>query len=139
MPIVHLSDAARNAVVNTLAALIDADTDPGEIHFYSGTMPATVATAITSQIFLGKATFSATAFGSASSGSATANAFTAGAGEADPGTVATWARVFDGAGTAIMDVDVGTSGATINLTNTTILLGATITITSGSLSMPSGA
>jgi hypothetical protein len=138
MAILHISDAARNACVNAVVALIDAASGAGYIEYYSGTMAATPATAISDQLLLGTTEFSTTSFVGASSGSATANAISSGTGVANPGTTCTWARIYDGNGVVILDVDVATSGATINLSNTEILLGSTITVTSGTLAMPSG-
>ena len=47
-----------------------------------------------------------------------------------------WARVADAGGNAIMDVDVGTSGATINLNTTALVSGGPVAITSATLTVP---
>lgn len=46
---------------------------------------------------------------------------------------ATWARLQTSGGTAIIDMDVGTSGAQFNLNTTTITIGLTVSVTSASL------
>jgi hypothetical protein len=42
------------------------------------------------------------------------------------------------AGTGVIDGDVGTSGAVLNLSSTSIVSGGTVSITGGSLTMPVG-
>ena len=46
---------------------------------------------------------------------------------------ATWARLQTSGGTAVIDMDVSTSGAQINLNTTTISVGLTVSITSASM------
>ena len=46
---------------------------------------------------------------------------------------ATWARLQTSGGTAVIDMDVSTSGAQINLNTTTISIGLTVSITSASM------
>ena len=48
-------------------------------------------------------------------------------------STATWARLQTSGGTAVIDMDVATSGAQINLNTTTISVGVTVSITSASM------
>src|SRR3546814_15952638 len=72
--VIHLLDATRNAMVDAISALIDAGAAGGTIKVYDGTIPATAATAISTQNILATLTFSGPAFGSAVTGVATASA-----------------------------------------------------------------
>lgn len=72
-------------------------------------------------------TFSDPAFPAASGGSVSANAIADDA-NATGGTV-TWFRVADGAGVAVMDGDVGTTGSDLNLNSTSIAAGSTVSVT----------
>lgn len=134
---VRLSTSARNAAVNAVAAQIDASASAGMIKLYTGTAPASPDTAISSQVLLATLTFSDPAFGSAVTGTASANTIAADTSADATGTV-TWARVIDSAGNAVMDIDVGTSLATLNLSTVSIVAGATVQVVSFSLTMPSG-
>lgn len=138
MAILRLSLAARNAAANAIVDLIDGGAGAGLLKIYTGTQPATPNDAVTSQTLLGTLTFSDPAFGDASSGVATASAIAEDT-SADATGTATWARIIDSAGNAVMDCDVGTSGATINLNTTTVTAGAVLRITSATLTMPVGA
>ena len=51
---------------------------------------------------------------------------------------ASWFRVFASGGAAVVDGDVGTSGADMNFTTVTFVSGVTYGITSWSVSCPSG-
>lgn len=136
---VRLSQAATQAAMDAVVDLIDAGSGAGTIKIYTGTQPATANTAITSQTLLGTLTFSDPAFGATnSSGVATASAITSDSSADNSGTAA-WARWADSNGNVILDCDVGTSGATINLNTTSVVAGATISITSLTLTHPSGA
>ncbi len=99
----------------------------GTILIYSGTKPVNANTAIGVQTLLVTLTLGSPAFGSASAGVITANAITGGTGIAN-GT-ASFARILESdATTVVMDVDVGTSGAGINLSTTAINIGDAVTI-----------
>jgi hypothetical protein len=59
--VLHASTGARNAAVDAVAALLNS----GTIKVYDGSMPASPATAVTSQTLLATLTFNSTAFGTA--------------------------------------------------------------------------
>lgn len=126
----QISHAAANAAVNPLVALLNG----GTLNIYTGTQPTGPDTAITSQTLLATLTFSATAFGNAEDGVATANAIVSGTAVAT-GT-ATWARMLSSGSVAEVDCSVGTSGADINLNTTSIVSGATVAVTSFTVTLP---
>lgn len=99
------------------------------LRIYNGSRPANVGTAITSQTLLVALTCNASAFAAAASGGVlTASAITNGTAAAT-GT-ASWFRLFQSNGTtAIVDGDVSTSGADLNLNNTSISTGQTVSVT----------
>jgi hypothetical protein len=129
----HASQAGWNAALNALLALLNG----GFCDVYSGTQPATPDTALSGNTLLASLTLSATAFGNAASGSATANAI--GSATAGNTGTATFCRFFKSDHTtAVLDCSVGTSGADVNLNDTAITSGGTVSVTSYSVSMPVG-
>ncbi len=129
-----ISDLARNAAVNAVAALIDAGSPPGHLYFRTGSAP-TNTTDGDSGTLLATLTFSNTSFGSASSGTATAAAITSDTNAANSGTAGHW-RAKNAAGVTILQGSCGTSGADINFDSTTIVAGGTVAITSLTLTQP---
>lgn len=133
MAVLRLSTTARNALANALGIAINANGNAGTIKIYSGSQPADPQTA-GSGTLLATLTLPNPPFGSAAGGVITANTI------AQVNAVATntagWARVADAGGNAIMDVDVGTSGATINLNTTALVSGGPVAITSATLTVP---
>ena len=142
MTTIHLATAVQNAAANAIVDLIDVGStnSAGEIWIYDGTIPANANTAISTQQKVCTLTFSSTAFGAASSGVVTAAAITDGTASVSGGgsATATWARIVDKDEATIMDVDVGETAATLILNTTTIVDGATITVSAGTFTMPSG-
>ncbi len=134
MAVLRLSTTARNALANAarpprstpMATRAPSRFTPGP----NRPTPQTAA----SGTLLATLTLPKSAFGSAATGVITANTI------AQVNAVATdtagWARVADADGNAIMDVDVGTSGATINLNTTAIVSGGPVAITSATLTVP---
>lgn len=115
-----LSDAAANAVLTTLNDLLNAGSGPATIKLYTGTKPAGPGTAITSQVLLGTLTCSDPA-GAVSARSLTFGAVTADASADNAGT-ATWARIADSNGVAVVDIDVTlTGGGGFGQMNTTLI------------------
>lgn len=137
---VRISNAANQAACNAVVDLIDGGAGAGKIRIYSGTQPANAETAIAGQTLLAELTFSDPAFGAASSAQssvATASAITQDS-SADATGIAAWARILDSNNTVIFDCDVGTSGATINLNTVSIIAGGTVSVTSFTMTHPSG-
>ena len=135
---VRLSTESNQAALNAIVDRIDAGSGNGTIKLYTGTQPATGSTSTAGNTLLGTLTFSKPAFGDANaSGVATANAITADS-SADATGTATWARIQDSDGNNVMDVDVGEAGTTVILPSVNISAGATLSISSATLTHPSG-
>jgi hypothetical protein len=129
----RLSNSARSAA---LASGLSAEFNTGYIRIYSGTRPATPDTALSGNTLLAELRHNATAFAAPSNGVATANAITQDS-SADATGTATFARFFKSDGTTVlMDVEVGTSGANLNLNTVSIVAGAAVQITSWTLTVP---
>jgi hypothetical protein len=135
MATLRLSTATRNALANAIKTAIDAGSGAGTIKIYTGSQPATPQDAATGTL-LATISFGDPSFGAASSGVITANAI-AQVNASDTGT-AGYARIADSDGNTVMDVDVGTSGATINLNTTSIVSGGPVSITSATITVPQG-
>jgi hypothetical protein len=128
------SVAARNGQLDNLTARLN----NGYLRIYSGTKPASADTALSGNTLLAELRFGATAFGAASSGTATANAITQDA-SADATGTATFARLLSSDGTtAVIDITVGTSGAELNLSTTSIAAGVIVQVTSMTITQPDG-
>ena len=134
---VRLATAAQQSACDAVVDLIDGGSGAGTIEIRSGTQPTTANDAATGTL-LATLTFSDPAFGAASSsGIATASAITQDSSADDTGT-ASWARIKDSTGATIFDCDVGTSGATINLNTVSIVAGAAVSLSSFTVTHPSG-
>ena len=132
----HLSQASWNLALDSALNVLNG----GYLEIYDSTgtgQPATPDVAVTTQVKLAKLSLNATAFASASGGSKLANAITS-ASAITNGT-ATWFRAFKSDdSTAVIDGSVGTAGADMNLNTVSIVTGATVAVTSWSVSMPVG-
>ena len=103
------------------------------LRLYSGTQPTNPDTALSGNTLLAELTCSASAFGTAASGTLTANSITSTTGQAGAGagTNATFFRLFKSDGTtACVDGSVGTSGCDLNLNNTSIASGQSVSVSS---------
>jgi hypothetical protein len=123
---IGLSTTVRNAMLDAIT------TQAGSgalLRLYDGTRPATGGTATNK---LAELTCSATLAAASSGGVLTLNAITAAA--ALLSGTATWFRLVKSDGTTvIMDGSVGTTGADINLNSVAISSGASVSVTSGSI------
>lgn len=121
---VGMSSSLRNS---RLDAITTAAGGSALLRIYNGTRPATGGTATT---LLAELTCNATFAPAASGGTLTLNAISDDTSANATGT-ATWARIVKSDGTTfVLDCSVGTSGADINLNTTSIVSGATVSITS---------
>jgi hypothetical protein len=128
----QMSYAAVNAEADALSDLLDS----GYLRIYDGTQPANADTAVSTQTLLAELRFNATAAPSASNGVLTFNAITADSSANATGT-ATWFRALKSDGTTVlMDGTVGTSGANLNLTSTSITTGTQVSVTSFTHTIP---
>lgn len=117
--------AGRNNMLDELQALIDQDVGAGRLLILDGTRPATGGAKTTTLADLPLTDPVAPA---ASAGVQTFSAITD-----DTSTVAgtaTWGRLEDNSGDAIIDFDVGTSGSDLNLNSVAISAGGTVSVTS---------
>lgn len=127
-----LISSARSAMALALIAALDAEVGPCTIDFYddTGGIPALPSDATTTQVKLGTLTCSdpvatdtagVISFGTITQDSA-----------ADAGGTAAWARIKNGIGGGIMDVDVSAAAGTgvIKINTVTIVAGGPIAMTS---------
>lgn len=120
-----LTNAAASAAADAVCVLLNS----GKLRIYDGTQAATADTAIGAQVLLAELTFGSTAFGAAVNGVATANAITAGTAGAT--STATWFRALKSDGTTVVfDGSVGTATADLVLGTTSIVSGASVSVTS---------
>ncbi len=100
------------------------------IKIYTATQPTDANTALGAQTLLATLTCNGTFAGSAASGVLTLNAITNDTNAAATGTAAWFRMLKSDATTVVMDGTVGTSGCDLNLNTTSIQSGATVSITS---------
>lgn len=136
----RISNAAAIAACDAIVDLIDGGAGAGVVQIRSGTQPADPDTTATGTL-LASITLNDPAFGAAADaapgGQATADVSPAIEDtSADATGTATWFRVLDSDSNAILDGEVGTSGADMNLNTTSIVSGSTVTITSWTVTMP---
>lgn len=128
----RIPTASRNAAADAIGALANG----GTIEVRSGSQPASASDAATGTL-LATFTLSGTAFGAPSAGVKTLAGTPLSATAAATGT-AGWFRVKGSGGSTVLDGSVGTSGAELNLSTTTITSSDSVQITSGTLTMPAG-
>lgn len=134
----RISTTARNAAVAAIAALADADAGAGTLKIYTGSQPASADTA-PSGTLLATFTLSDPAFGSPASGVVTLQGLPLSTTGAAAGT-AGWGRLADQSGDSVQDgaVTATGGGGEIQLNSTTISVGVSVQLTSGTLTMPAG-
>lgn len=136
-----ISNAVAIAMCDACVDLIDSHaTNPGYVEIRSGTQPASVD-ATAGGTVLASITYNDPAFGGASDaapgGQAAADTSpTLQDTSANASGTAAWFRVYSAEPTARIDGEVGTSGADMNLDNTSINVGQTVTLTSHTVKMP---
>ncbi len=117
--------AGRNNMLDEIQTLIDVDVGAGRLLILDGARPATGGAKTTTLANLPLTDPFAPA---AAAGVMTASAITD-----DTATVAgtaTWFRLEDNSGDAVVDGDVGTSGSDLNLNSVAISAGGTVSVTS---------
>src|SRR4051794_38762197 len=121
-----LSTAAQNAAATAVGNLANS----GTLKIYSGTIPASANTAISTQTVLASITLSTTAFGSAGSGQISLAGVPLSDPSADAGGVASFFRVIGSDGTTVVfQGTVGQGTGELSLSNTTIVATGTVTVT----------
>lgn len=133
----YLTKATGQAALDAIVDRLDSGS-AGTIKIYTASQAATADTALGAQTLLATLTYSATAYGAASNADptvATAASITSDS-SADATDTAAWARHASGGGTTIFDCTVGTSGADINFNTVSFVSGATIAISSLTVTQP---
>lgn len=132
----RLATGAQNAAANAIGALPDAGAGAGTLKIYTGTVNTDANTDPLGTL-LATFTLNTTAFGAAAAGVITANAIASTTGLA-AGTAGCF-MIEDSVGTNVADGDVTATGGggTIELSTTTISAGATVSITSFTVTVPS--
>ena len=115
-----------NAMLDAITTKIDADAGAGTIKIYDGSRPATGGATTTELAHL---VLTDPAAGAAASNVLTFSTINDEVDATATGT-ATWFRVADNTGDAVIDGDVGTSGSDLNLNSVAITAGGTVSITS---------
>lgn len=132
-----ISNVAAKAACDAVSALVNASST---LVMYSGTAPADSDTALSGNVALVTLPMNATAFGASIDGNPNAIS-TAGAiaptAASNTGT-ATFFRIFNGAGTCVMQGSCGVSAASpdLVLASTSLVAGGTVTVTALTLTMP---
>jgi hypothetical protein len=106
---IKLSSTLRAARATLIKNAIDADTNPGKLLIYTGTMPATRGGAITTQTLLGTLTLSKPCGTTDEDGTVFDTITDDTAADAN-GTIG-FCRMLDGADTFVLDGDAGISGS----------------------------
>lgn len=122
----------KNNRLDQVTALIDGGAGAGLLRIYDGTQPANADTAVSTQNLLAELTLTDPAAAAASSGVLTLSAITSDSSANATGT-ASWFRVVDSVGNAVLDGDVSTSAAgtgDLQLDSTSITAGQTVNVTS---------
>jgi hypothetical protein len=139
---IRINTAARNAAADAVANLINGGTGAGVLRIYTGSQPATPATA-PSGTLLAEFTLSDPAFAAASGGSAALDVTPALTDDGLAAGTAGWFRILDsteaaGSGLGVIDGSVTATGGggDLTLNTTTISVGVSVEITSGSITMP---
>jgi hypothetical protein len=121
-----MSAAVRNAMLDAITAQVGTT---AKLRIYSGSRPANVAASITGTL-LAELTCNATFAPAASGGVLTLNSITSDT-SADATGTASHFRLWNSAGNvAMVDGDVGTSGSDLNLNTVSLVSGATVAVTS---------
>jgi len=133
MAILRFAVAVKHSTLTQIRDAIDAGAGPGTCKIYTGTIPADVATGIGASVLLGTLTFSdpCGTVGTPTVGALTMSPITQDS-SADATGTATWARIYDSTGAAVMDIDVSQTGGggTLQLNTTNIVIAGPILINS---------
>lgn len=131
----RLATAAQNAMADALDEAVNAGAGVGTIKIYTGSQPASANDVVGGATLLATFNLLDPAFSAASSGTCTLNGTPLSTTGAAAGT-AGWFRCETSTPGTVFDGSVGTSGQQLNLNTTTISVGVSVQITSGSITMP---
>lgn len=124
------SSAVKTAIAAAIIGQIDGGSGAATIKIYTGSMPATPETSITSQTLLATLTCSDPS-ATESGGVITFSAITQDSAADATGTAA-WARMADSSGTAVWDFDVTATGGggAIEMNTTAVVSGGPVALSS---------
>jgi len=130
---IKLPTALRSSRMALIKDALDAGSGPGYIEFYTATQPATGGAAITTQTKLGTCTLSDPS-GTVTDAVLTFAAIADDVAADASGDIA-WARLYDSAGTWVMDCDCGVagSGAAFIFNTVAAIAGGLVEVPSGSM------
>jgi hypothetical protein len=129
----RLATATANAMADAIDALTNTG-GAGKLRIYTGSQPATPETAASGTLLV-EFTLQNPAFSAASAGIITLAGTPLTVNASNTGT-AGWFRIVNGAGDAVTDGTVGLSGEQINLNTTACATGVGVTVTSGTIAVP---
>lgn len=131
---VRIGTTARNAAVDAVRAQLDAGAGAAKLRIYTGSQPATPATAATGTLLV-EITLNDPAADAAASGSSTFDVSPVPSGTAVATGTAGWARLLDSNNVAVVDAAIP---ADITIDDTSIVLGGTVTVPSLALAQTAG-
>lgn len=119
-------DTLRNTMLDAITTAVGTS---GFLRIYDGTPPADADTALSGNTMLAELNLSSSFAASASGGVLTANSISDETSAPATGT-ATFFRIVTSAGAAVVQGSVGTSGADLNLATVSISAGASVSVSS---------
>ncbi len=129
-----VSNVVALAMCNAIVDEIDVGGGTAQLKIYGGTRPTDVDTPVGAQTLISTHNLPNPAFGNAADinpgARATANGMPNNA-TAAAGATATWFRIFNRAGTPVIDGNVGTTASDLILNSVNISVNQTVSITSG--------
>lgn len=134
---IRLSTATRNAVADAIGDLADSGSGAATLKIYTGSQPATADSTATGTL-LATIAVNDPAFDIASGGTAALSTTPAVTGTGIAAGDAGWFRLATSSGSTIIDGSVSASGGGGNLimSTVTVSIGLTLSVTSGSITMP---
>ena len=117
--------ASRNLALDAAFDVLDS----GKLRIYDGTQPTDADTALGAQVLGADLALGADSFAAAAAGSKAANAISSDT-SADASITATWGSLLNSSNVRKLDYTVGTSGANLNMNSVSISSGATVSVTS---------
>jgi hypothetical protein len=136
--ILRVADAARDAQLDSILALIDAGAGPGVVRIYDGAQPADADDAITTQNLLCEIELDNPA-GVVAAGVLTFEPRIGGdAGIAVASGTATWARILDSDDNKVFDANVGETDQSLVINSVDIVVDGPVEIQSLTLGAPAG-
>lgn len=139
---IKISNAAAQAAVTAVVTRVDAGSAEGRVRIYSGTEPADADAALSGNVLLADLAMSDPAFPSPTDTNpgarVVANAVTDDT-SADATGTATFFRLVDSDGTAVVQGSAGTSGTDMILDSASITAGQTVGVSSITINLPESA